>query len=140
VLSVADEEGGDALGLYEGDEGVDVGVEVWLADEGEGAVSDSHCFGEEEGEDLWDAFHHFDILVVACFCAGEDQIRGVGGAAPGCAYGIGAVAPAEDAFVAAREGGCGFHAEMGLDAVEGVFVAGSAAAEGGFGLAVDLNA
>ena len=60
--------------------------------------------------------------------------------APGCADGVGAVAPAEDAFVAAGEGWRGFHAEVGFDAVETVFVAGSAAAEGGFRPAADFDA
>lgn len=50
------------------------------------------------------------------------------------------MAPAEDAFVAAGKGGSGLHAEMGFDAVEGVFVAGATAAKGGFGPSADLDA
>ena len=118
MLGVADEEAGDAFGVEEGEEFVDVGVEDGLADETEGTVSDFHGFLEAFGADAGDASHHFDFFVVAFFGALEDHLGRVDLPAPCGAYGVGAVTPAEDAFVAAGEGRSGFHAEVGFDAVE----------------------
>lgn len=115
------------LGVEHGEEGVDVRVENGLADEAERAVPDPHGFGEALGADARDAAHHFDFRVVACFHAFEDEIWGIYFPAPCGSDGIRAVTPAEDAFIAAAERGGGFHAEVGVDAVEAVFVAGSAA-------------
>lgn len=49
------------------------------------------------------------------------------------------MSPAEDALIATGERGGGLHAEMRFNAIKGVFVAGAAAAEGGFGPAADLD-
>lgn len=98
-----------------------------------------HCFGETLCSYTRDASHHFDLLIMAGFYAGEDQVWRIDDPAPGCADGVGAVAPAEDAFVGAGEGGCGFHALVRGDAIERVFVAGASATECRFGPAADLD-
>lgn len=50
------------------------------------------------------------------------------------------MAPAKDAFVRTGEGWGSFHAAMGRDTVERVFVARASTAEGGFGPAADFDA
>ena len=103
-------------------------------------MPDAHGFGETLSTYTGHAAHHFDLLVVACFYAGKDQVGRVDNPAPGCAHGVGAVPPAEDAFVGAGEGGCGFHALVGSDAVEGEFITGASATESGFGPAANFDA
>ncbi len=140
VLGVADEEAGDAFAVQQRGEFVDVRVEDGLADEAEGAVLDLHRFGEALGAHAGHALHHLDFLVVAFFDAVEDQVWWVDLPAPGGADGVGAVAPAEDAFVAAAEGWCRLHAEVRFDAVEGEFVTGSSTPQGGFRPPTDFDA
>jgi hypothetical protein len=79
-------------------------------------------------------------LVVAGFDASEDHLGRVDDPAPGGPDGVCAVAPTKDAFVGTGKRGCSFHALVGRDAVEGIFVAGSSAAECGFGPAADFHA
>lgn len=99
-----------------------------------------HRFVEAFRPHTGHAPHHFDFPVVALQRAGKNHFRRVDLPAPCRRYRVRAVSPAEDAFVGAGEGGRGFHAEVGGDVVEGVFVAGAAAAEGGFGPPADLDA
>lgn len=121
------------------EEFVNVGVKDGLADETEGAVTDGEGFCETFGADSGDSLEHFDFAVMAFDDAAEDDFGAVDLPAPGGANGVGAVAPAEDALVGAGERGGGFHTQVGPDAVETVLVAGTAAAEGGFGPAADFD-
>ena len=115
-------------------------VEDGFANETEGAMSDFHSFLETLGSDARDASHHLDLFVVAFFGACKDHFWRVDLPSPGCTYGIGAVAPAKDAFIAARKRGSGFHAQMRFDAIEAVFVAGASTTQCRFRPAADLYA
>ena len=103
-------------------------------------MADAHRLLEALRPYTGDAAHHLDLAQVLPLGALEDEVGRVDLPAPGGGDRVGAVAPAEDTFVGAGEGrGC-LHAEVRGDAVEGVLVAGAAAAEGGFGPPADLDA
>ena len=141
VLRIADEKGRNMLGVHERQQLVDARVEDGLAHQAQRTVPDARAgFDEARGPHAGDAAHHADLLVVRGFDARKDEGGRVRHPAPGGADRVRAMAPTEDAFVGAAEGRGAFHAEVGCDAVEGVFVAGAATAQRGFGPAADPDA
>ena len=101
LLGVTDKERGDPVAVHDPEELVDVRVEDGLADQTQGAVSDSHCFSEALCSHSGDALHHLDLLVVRCCDAVEDHVWSISDPSPCRPDGICAVSPAEDTLVGA---------------------------------------
>ncbi len=85
-------------------------------------MPDPHRFLESLRSDSGYTPHHLNFLVVPFFGTFEDHLWWINLPSPRSAYWVRTMAPAKDAFVAARERRGGFHAKMGFDAVEGELV------------------
>ena len=126
--------------MHHAQELINIGIENRLSYQTQCAMSNPHRLLESLRPDPGHASHHLDPSQMLLLRAFENQLRGINLPAPGRRHGIRAVAPAEDALVGTRQGGGGLHAEVRGNAVEGVFVARAAAAEGGFCPSAELDA
>ena len=112
MLCIAYQKRADVLFVQHCKQLIDMGVEDRFSNQTQCAMSNPHRLAESLTSHTRHTFHHLDLLIMTLFHAVKDELGWVDLPAPSRAYRIGAVAPAENALVAAAQRRRCFHTKV----------------------------